>query len=126
GTGTRLADIRAICLTHLDRDHFNPTWVETIVRNNIRVWCHQDRQSDLLQCVVRFTRDDEKTRAFAAQLEPFGATSFFPLTDLRAEPIRLAHDDAGSHGFVFERSDSRLGYATDLGHVPTSLLERFC
>jgi glyoxylase-like metal-dependent hydrolase (beta-lactamase superfamily II) len=25
-TGVGLADIRALCLTHLDRDHFSPRW----------------------------------------------------------------------------------------------------
>jgi len=30
GTGVSLRDVRAICLTHLDSDHFNANWVGTI------------------------------------------------------------------------------------------------
>ena len=32
GTGLRVADVSAICLTHLDRDHFNLNWTATLVR----------------------------------------------------------------------------------------------
>jgi ribonuclease BN (tRNA processing enzyme) len=35
GTGSQLRDVRAICLTHLDRDHFSPTWTDTIIRLGI-------------------------------------------------------------------------------------------
>src|SRR5205823_4877537 len=40
-------------------------------------------------------------------------------------PIALAHDQDGSHGFVIEGFGCRVGYATDLGHVPAELLEHF-
>ena len=31
GTGLSITDLSAICLTHLDHDHFNPNWLATIV-----------------------------------------------------------------------------------------------
>src|SRR5436305_13170816 len=33
GTGVTLADIRAVCLTHLDSDHFRPSWVRVLARH---------------------------------------------------------------------------------------------
>ena len=35
GTGIRVADVSAICLTHLDRDHFGLSWVSTVVRHGL-------------------------------------------------------------------------------------------
>ena len=37
----RLADIRAICLTHLDQDHFRPTWIATLLKARIPVFLHR-------------------------------------------------------------------------------------
>src|SRR3954471_13828298 len=48
GTGVSVSDITAICLTHLDRDHFNPNWLPTIARRDIRVYCHVDKAHDVL------------------------------------------------------------------------------
>ena len=44
---------------------------------------------------------------------------------LTARPIPLAHDATGSHAFLLEGFGHRLGYATDLGHVPPGLVEQF-
>jgi len=41
------------------------------------------------------------------------------------QPISLAHDRTGSHGFLIEAGDHRAGYATDLGRVPAGLFELF-
>ena len=38
--GLTLDDINAICLTHLDRDHFNPNWIATLCRESISVYVH--------------------------------------------------------------------------------------
>src|SRR5262245_38428094 len=43
GSGASLDEIRGICLTHLDHDHFKRNWVSTIVRRNIRVFVHSQR-----------------------------------------------------------------------------------
>src|SRR3954451_5241139 len=48
GTDVSVADISAICLTHLDRDHFNPNWLRTIVRRDIRLFCHAEKTGDVL------------------------------------------------------------------------------
>jgi phosphoribosyl 1,2-cyclic phosphodiesterase len=118
GTGVRLGEIRAICLTHLDHDHFSPTWAATLVKLQIRVYCHADVRDGLL------ARSDDP--ALRELVHPFDGRAFEPLEGLRFHAIRLAHDAEGSHGFLAEGFGVRLGYATDLGRVPGELLERFC
>src|SRR5437588_8985606 len=49
GTGASVRDVRAICLTHLDRDHFSPTWLGTILNHAIRIHCHRARVRDVLR-----------------------------------------------------------------------------
>src|SRR5687767_1109400 len=47
GTAVTVADVRAVCLTHLDRDHFAPTWIPTLVRQQVRLFCHRNRLDDV-------------------------------------------------------------------------------
>src|ERR1022692_4721988 len=47
--GITIENISAICLTHLDSDHFNPNWVATIVRQGITLFCHESRAGGLLR-----------------------------------------------------------------------------
>src|SRR2546421_7208328 len=89
GTGAGVCDVAAVCLTHLDRDHFSPTWAATLIKHDIRVYCHADRVDDLL----RITGQPE----LAELLEPFNGDAFEPIANLRAHPIRLHHDQTGSH-----------------------------
>ena len=119
GTGVTVADVRAICLTHLDRDHFSPTWVQTIVRQQVRVYCHADRVDDLRRCAP-----PEWADSFERLTCGFASSAFEPLPGVAVEPVGLAHDREGSHGFVIEGFDQRIAYATDLGHVPAHLLDR--
>jgi phosphoribosyl 1,2-cyclic phosphodiesterase len=62
---------------------------------------------------------------FSSLLRPFGEAAFEPLPGVRCEGFDLAHDAEGSHGFVIEGFGHRAGFATDLGHVPGHLVERF-
>jgi len=117
GTGVCISDISAICLTHLDRDHFNLNWLGFLIRRGIPIYCHRSRIGDLAQIAG--------DPAFARLLQPFGEAAFGPLPGLRCHGIDLAHDAEGSHGFVLEGFGCRAGFATDLGHVPGHLLERF-
>ena len=121
GTGVSVGDIKAICLTHLDRDHFNPSWVRTIVTHGIRVFCGADRRPHLLRDLDHHPLAAE----FAELVESFDGEPFDPLPGLTARAIRLDHDMAGSHGFCFEGFNCRVGYASDLGRVPDVLIECF-
>ena len=51
---------------------------------------------------------------------------FEPVKGVRLDPFHLAHDETGSYGFVMECDGYRVGFATDLGHVPEELIARFC
>src|SRR6188472_30612 len=59
GTGVALHDVRAVCLTHLDSDHFGRSWVPTLIRRGIAVYCHSAKEPELLraagpECAVEF------------------------------------------------------------------------
>jgi phosphoribosyl 1,2-cyclic phosphodiesterase len=126
GTGVSVADVSAVCLTHLDRDHFSPSWVNTIVRRGIRVFCHARRVADLIRYTVGSNATPQDAAAFAALVTGFDQHPFEPLPGLAVRPISLAHDQDGSHGFLVEGFGGRVGWATDFGHVPAHLLEMFC
>jgi phosphoribosyl 1,2-cyclic phosphodiesterase len=116
-----VSDVAAICLTHLDRDHFNLNWVRLIVKRGITVHCHRSRLDDLCRLA--------DCAQFSNWVRPFGIAPFQPVPGITLLPIPLAHDAEGSHGFVVESSGestgTRLGFATDLGHVPGAMIDAF-
>jgi phosphoribosyl 1,2-cyclic phosphodiesterase len=116
--GVALADIAAICVTHLDHDHFNPSWASAIIQHDIAIFCAAGEMMTLL------SRTGEAD--LSQQLRPFDDEPFEPVPGLAARAIPVAHDDAGSHAFHLDGHGARVGYATDLGHVPAALLDRFC
>jgi phosphoribosyl 1,2-cyclic phosphodiesterase len=127
GTGVSLNDVSAICLTHLDSDHFRANWAATIVEQNIRVFCHAKRIYDLFGIVrqaIPGPAAKDLHKAFFSLIEPFDEV-FAPLPDVLACAVPLSHDREGSHGFVISGRGVRIGYATDLGNVPARLLEAF-
>jgi len=118
GTGVSVADVRAICLTHLDRDHFSPTWFHTLRKLNIRLFCHRTREPELQALADEHGSD--------VGIETFNGQPFEPIDEVCFRPLRLEHDEHGSHGFVIEGFGCRVGYATDLGKVPRELIDQFC
>ena len=118
GTGVSLSDISAVCLTHLDRDHFNLNWIPTLIRLGIHVHCASHRVPLLLQLA--------EYEGLSDLVYPFADSLFEPVPDVFASTVRLAHDHEGSHAFLFEGFGTRVGFATDLGAVPGNLIERFC
>jgi phosphoribosyl 1,2-cyclic phosphodiesterase len=118
GLGVGVAQVSAICLTHLDSDHFNPAWARRIVQQEIALFCHQDRVEELW-------RLGGGGGDFARLIRPFAGRPFAPLQGLRFTPIRLDHDEHGSHGFRVEGFGASLGYATDLGRPSAELVRHF-
>jgi phosphoribosyl 1,2-cyclic phosphodiesterase len=116
GTGVRLTDIGALCLTHLDEDHFSPRLSSTLRHLNIPIYCHTDKVRALALC----------SSNLVPLIRPFESEAFSPVVGLRCDPILFAHDRLGSHGFVIDGFGYRIGYATDLGHVPSYFFDRFC
>jgi phosphoribosyl 1,2-cyclic phosphodiesterase len=115
GTGVHLADISALCLTHLDGDHFSPHWVSTLRRLSIPIHCHANKVGGLALCCPDLM----------PLIRPFEAAPFSPIDGLTCDPIPFPHDQLGSHGFVVDGFSYRIGYATDLGRVPSNLFDRF-
>lgn len=113
GLGITIADVKAIVLTHFDTDHFYPGWVKPIRTFNLPVHVHRRHRS----------------AAWRAGLTARHASLFTDSVALdcgvSAQSTLLAHDDLGSVGYVFEHAGLRLGYATDLGCVPKSLIDLF-
>jgi phosphoribosyl 1,2-cyclic phosphodiesterase len=118
GTGVLLEQIRAICVTHLDRDHFNPVWLPTILNRGIKLFCPADRAHELPGFA-----GDARLRELVI---PFKSQSFEPIAGVAASTVRLAHDRTGSHAFHFSSQSGSIGYATDLGRVPEPLIVKFC
>jgi phosphoribosyl 1,2-cyclic phosphodiesterase len=118
GTAVCVNDVSAICLTHLDRDHFNPNWLPTVVRRDIRLFCHSEKVGDVLELAAEHD--------LLSSICGFDANPFEAVPGLTVRPLAFAHDSTGSHGFVIDGFGCRLGYATDLGHVPNDLVEHFC
>jgi len=116
--GLTLSDVRTVCLTHLDRDHFRPHWTRTLIGYRIRVRVHRWHLDALLAEEAGRELDE------VGLIEPFGDRTFRPLPGVRVDPIRFRHDDQGTTGFHIEGRGVRLGYATDLGCVPRELIER--
>jgi len=107
GLGIGVGDVSAICLTHLDSDHFNPAWARRIAQQGIALFCHQDRTDEL-------SRLGGGAAEFARLIRPFNAHPFSPVEGVHFTAIRLDHDEHGSHGFRIDGFGARIGYATDL------------
>src|SRR5690606_34838460 len=88
--GVCLGGVRAICLTHLDSDHFRPAWLKTIADRGISLWCHESCVRELLRMDRRHR---ERTPAFAHLLKAFDNQPFSPLTGMTFDPISFVHDE---------------------------------
>ena len=138
GIGLSVADLSAIVLTHLDSDHFNFYWLLTILKYQIRLHVARPRMKELLRAPeVRDLQSKLAGKhlpedALEKLIVPFDDV-LYPLTGRGGESasqvtvhaLHLAHDEAGSHGFLLECDGYRVGFATDLGHVPEELIEKF-
>ena len=121
GTGITPADIRAICLTHLDSDHFSPAWLGHICRQGITVYCPEAHAKYLR----RVARQEKLLKPLQPLIKIFKTEPFEVLPEVNCRTLRLPHDKQGSQGFLFEYRGSRLGFATDLGRAPVELIDLF-
>ena len=132
-----LEQVGAICLTHLDQDHFRRSWPATLLKLGIRLFVHHWHLDDLARLRGTDTLFD------AGLIETFDADAFEPLQGVSARGVRLQHDLQGTIGYRFDvtsggdsggaseggvagaRHRGSIGYATDLGHAPSALVEHF-
>ncbi len=112
--GLSPVEIDAIVVTHLDHDHFYPTWARAIEKFDIVVHAHRSHRSRASSAGV----SGRRLRLFDDHFELAQCGAHF-------EPTLCAHDQLGSVGYVITYADVRLGYATDLGRVTDAMLDRF-
>ncbi len=111
--GLTLDDISHILLTHLDRDHFYPSWVNAVSKHDITLHAHMRQRARAVSCGIDF----KHCELCNGHIELDSET--------HVQTIPLAHDELGTVGFVLEHSGTRFGFATDLGRVSALLLEQF-
>ncbi len=108
--GIELQQLDGIVLTHLDRDHFNPAWSRRIGQLGMPVHVASIHEREAVACGC----PADCLRVFEDEID-FGA-------DLTARTHLVTHDDTGCIAYRFEYHGRSIGFATDLGHVPESLL----
>ena len=126
--GAELDEVRAILLTHLDTDHFRPTWIRALVRRGITVYCHRRRLPRLYEIAAAVAPELSAWELQSLGLfRAFNGDAFkLPLeTAAMVNAVDLAHDEAGTSGFLIDTPGGRLGYATDLGRVPDDFAGTF-
>jgi phosphoribosyl 1,2-cyclic phosphodiesterase len=113
--GIHPRELNAILLTHLDQDHFYTGWLKAIEKYKL----------DLRLCIHHRHRNVAWKSGLSMRRVELFKDGFQLDSGPAVRSTLLAHDDLGSVGFVVEHDGLRLGYATDLGRVPDSLLDHF-
>jgi len=105
--------LRAILLTHLDRDHWSPAWTRQLNRAPVPVVVRAEHAEMALQLGVPKHCLRTVRGRFA-----LGETA-------QAEAVEVPHDDVGSTAFRFDCESGSIGHATDLGAVEDRLIDAF-
>lgn len=127
--GAAWEEIGAILITHADRDHFNANLFRTLLKRRIRLYAHQRHQNDVYRVLHNGAAGADAHLLHRAGLlhwfddQPFRLPLADSGDDPLVRPIHLAHDTNGTTGFRIETDRHTLGFATDLGHAPESLIE---
>jgi len=117
-----IANLDAVLITHLHHDHLRPPSLQPLIKHKINVCCHQNHVRPLARRGEQARKLAEAGLLWAFEEKPFR------VGEVEVQPLALPHDDeGGSFGFVFSltngRRQHRVGYLTDLGHLPTRHLE---
>ena len=112
-SGVALDEITDVLLTHPDHDHIHPGWIKAGPRLGI-TW-HVHRRHLRHARIARLPLEDIAPVSDGFELFP----------DAIVEPVALPHDSLGTTGYVIENGGVRLGFATDLGRVPESFVDRY-
>lgn len=112
--GLGFHQIDCCIVTHLDADHFQPSWLSRLPHHaSLRM--HRTHAESLVRSGVNGAA---RVRAFdsAFDLDP----------DVRVDPLVMSHDVLGVATFRFDLAGVQagvLGFATDLGHVTAELVD---
>jgi len=105
--------LRAIFLTHLDRDHWSPAWSRQLNRAPVPVIVRAEHAEAALQLGV----PRHCLRAVRGRFA-LGETA-------QVQAVAVPHDEAGSTAFRFDCESGSIGHATDLGAVEDRLVDAF-
>jgi phosphoribosyl 1,2-cyclic phosphodiesterase len=110
-----LADIDAVLVTHLDSDHYQPSWTRALSRATFHM---HDRHH-------RFARRHHLIDP-KARVAPHDGERFLVTDAVSIDPLHVAHDDLGVSAFRFAfRRAAPLGFATDIGRVTDDFIAHF-
>ena len=117
-----IEDLDAVLITHLHHDHLRPPTLQPLITHKVNVCCHQNHVRPLARRGEQARKLAEEGLLWAFEEKPFR------VGEVEVQPLALPHDDeGGSFGFIFAlpngRRQYRVGYLTDLGHLPTRHLE---
>jgi phosphoribosyl 1,2-cyclic phosphodiesterase len=111
--------VKAVMLTHLDRDHFKPSLTRALVEHRVTVHLHHWHLDELAH-----SRGTQPLFEHGL-VEPFNTGIFVPTPGVTATTTRLQHDRQGTIGYRLSTRFGDIGFATDLGHAPRKLIEHF-
>jgi phosphoribosyl 1,2-cyclic phosphodiesterase len=73
------------------------------------------------QAWAKAMRDQNGERPELARLEVFCSGRSFHIGDIEVMPFTIPHDAADPVGFTFRAEGTKVGFATDLGYLPSSV-----
>lgn len=115
-TGTAIADLDGVLITHEHIDHV--AGLPVLLRKNpLPVFCNS-----LTAEALRYNR--QSGLADFQNWRLFKTGSDFSLDDLHVQTFTIPHDASDPAGFVFHHERQSIGFLTDLGYVTKLAVER--
>jgi phosphoribosyl 1,2-cyclic phosphodiesterase len=114
--GERVEEISAILITHEHSDH-----VAGLQRLAAKLQVPVFLTAPTHHAWSRAVRDEEGAIPELARSEHFSAGRGFRVGDIDVMPFTIPHDAADPVGFTFRAEGVKIGFATDLGYMPTNV-----
>jgi len=114
--GERTEDISAILITHEHSDHVNGL---QRLANKLKVPVFITAATH--HAWNRAMRDEAGVIPELAKSEHFSSGRGFRIGDIEVMPFTIPHDAIDPVGFTFRAEGIKIGFATDLGYMPTNV-----
>src|SRR6266403_2502751 len=108
--------LSAILITHEHSDHVYGLWT---LAKKLKVPVFMTGATHLMW--ARALRDENGERPALERLEIFASGKRFQVGDIEVTPFTIPHDAADPVGFTFRAEGVKIGFATDLGYMPTNV-----
>jgi phosphoribosyl 1,2-cyclic phosphodiesterase len=112
----RVEEISAILITHEHSDHVAGLQ-RLATKLNVPVFLTAPTH----HAWSRAVRDEKGAIPDLPKLEHFSAGRGFRVGDIEVMPFTIPHDAADPVGFTFRAEGVKIGFATDLGYMPTNV-----